>query len=325
MPISPTQDQLQTSLRSFLLAVLPAGVDVIIAIENRVPESAVPNFVIISPPRYERSDTNIDTYADVRFTGSIAAETASVTASIAPATAIPNVMPSGVLNVTAVGSGTLVVGGSLSGTGVAAGTQITAQLSGAAGGIGTYSVNFSQLVPSTTIAEVYGLMTVSVVSFGTIAVGAPVFGVGVTTGSTIKALGTGSGGVGTYAVSPSQTVGSETLAAGGKILQQNMKAIFQVDFHSGDNTAPDMAQICSTTLRDSYGVDLFAAQSPNYGVVPLYADDPKFMPFLNEAAQIEWRYLLDVYLQCNQSVVVPCQFMDEITPVLVDVETAYTP
>lgn len=67
---------------------------------------------------------------------------ASVTGSIAGTT----------LTVTAVGSGALVGGQSLTGTGVVTGTQIVSQLTGTTGGVGTYSVNNSQTVASTTIA-----------------------------------------------------------------------------------------------------------------------------------------------------------------------------
>jgi hypothetical protein len=70
-----------------------------------------------------------------------AAPAASVTGSIATTT----------LTVTAVGSGTLSVGQTLSGSGVTAGTKITAQLTGTDGGIGTYTVSESQTASSTTI------------------------------------------------------------------------------------------------------------------------------------------------------------------------------
>ena len=56
-----------------------------------------------------------------------------------------------VLDVTAVGSGTLAVGSPLSGTGIPAGTKITALISGA-GGIGTYRVNNAATTISETIA-----------------------------------------------------------------------------------------------------------------------------------------------------------------------------
>jgi hypothetical protein len=56
-------------------------------------------------------------------------------------------------------------------------------------------------------------LTVSTVASGTIAVGQTVLGAGVTSGTTITALGTGTGGAGTYTVSASQTVSSESLGA----------------------------------------------------------------------------------------------------------------
>jgi hypothetical protein len=66
--------------------------------------------------------------------------TASVTASIIATT----------MTVTAVGSGSLIVGMTLSGTGVTAGTTITALGTGT-GGTGTYTVSDSQTVAATTI------------------------------------------------------------------------------------------------------------------------------------------------------------------------------
>jgi hypothetical protein len=133
----------------------------------------------------------------------IAPETASVTGSI-----IGNL-----LTVTAVGSGTLVVGGTLSGTGVATGTMITQQLTGTTGGIGTYTVNIpEQNAASTTISETYGLLTVGGTVTGSFGVGDEVTGTGVTAGTYITSLGTGTGGAGTYNVSVSQTVASEAIS-----------------------------------------------------------------------------------------------------------------
>ena len=66
------------------------------------------------------------------------------------------------LNVTAVTSGTLAVGQLLSGTGITSGTVITALGTGT-GGTGTYTVNLSQTVASTTVTAssqtgaVYGM------------------------------------------------------------------------------------------------------------------------------------------------------------------------
>ena len=55
------------------------------------------------------------------------------------------------------------------------------------------------------------VLTVTAVTSGTLAVGQPVSGAGVTAGTYISALGTGTGGVGTYTVSVSQTVASTAL------------------------------------------------------------------------------------------------------------------
>ena len=55
------------------------------------------------------------------------------------------------LNVTVLGSGTLYVGNTISGTGVTPGTTILAQVSGTTGGVGHYTVSINQTVASTTI------------------------------------------------------------------------------------------------------------------------------------------------------------------------------
>jgi hypothetical protein len=158
-------------------------------------------------------------YADgkVTFAATGAPATASGTASsIAAATAI-SVTGTIVGNVfTAVSglSGTIVPGAILTGTGVATGTQVTAQLSGTAGGLGTYSVNIpDQAVTSTTIGGTYGTLTVGGTVTGAFGVGDTLSGSGVTAGTTLWGLGTGTGGAGTYVVSPSQTAASTTITA----------------------------------------------------------------------------------------------------------------
>lgn len=139
---------------------------------------------------------------------------ASVTGAIAPATATASGSIAGnVLTVGTVSAGTLVPGTVLTGTGVAANTTITGQLSGTAGGAGTYAVNVAQIVPTTTLTGSYGVLTVSAVSSGTISIGQTLSGTGVTTGTQVTGLGTGTGLTGTYYVSPSQTVSSGTISA----------------------------------------------------------------------------------------------------------------
>ena len=125
------------------------------------------------------------------------------------------------LTVTAITNGTIATGQSLFGVGVTAETVITALGSGS-GGIGTYTINLSQTVASRQMnstavaAKVTGsitatTLTVTAVASGTLYVGQTIQGTGVTALTIITALGTGSGGAGTYTVSTSQTVSSTTL------------------------------------------------------------------------------------------------------------------
>lgn len=153
-------------------------------------------------------------------TAAVAASTASVTGSIAPGTqgAIGTEAASyGILTVTAVGSGVLVVGETLSGTNVTTGTMITGQVSGTVGGVGVYSVNIPQTTASTTISGTYGTMTVSATGSGALVVGDILSGSGVTAGTYISAFGTGTGGNGTYIVTPNTVVSSTTVTAAGGI------------------------------------------------------------------------------------------------------------
>ncbi len=147
-------------------------------------------------------------------TAAIAAAAAtSVTGSIAPSNTPDGRYGVTTLTVTAVGSGTLVNGATISGSGVVTGTTIVSQISGTAGGVGTYEVSIPQVVASTTITAAYGVLTVSAVGSGALGVGDVLSGSGVTAGTFITQLGTGAGGTGTYYVNASQTVASETITA----------------------------------------------------------------------------------------------------------------
>ena len=147
------------------------------------------------------------TVANASVTASVAASTFSVTASI-----VDNVM-----TVTAVGSGTVVAGATISGTNVVSGTTVARQLTGTTGGVGTYSVSIAQTVASTTVSGTYGTMTVTAVASGTLAIGQVLGGANVTAASFITAFGTGTGGTGTYIVSPTQTAASATVTATGAV------------------------------------------------------------------------------------------------------------
>lgn len=308
-----------TALRAFLLDRLPSGVEVVQGIVNRVAEPAVPNFAVMTLIRVTRLATNTDTQQDVKFTGTIAPGTAAFTGSIAPTPAAPGVMPTGILSVSA-GSGPIVNGALVTGAGVLDETFVTGQIDGTPGGQGRYTVSVAQTVLSGALALSYGLMTVSAVAFGTIGVGANVYGIGVAVPTVVRALGSGAGLTGTYIVDPTQTFGSGTLSAGGKLIRQNAVFTVQLDFHSLDSTtAADMAQTISSAFRDPYGVEFFNAL--NDAITPLYADDPRFLPMQNENQQYEQRWMVEANLQVNQTTRVPAQYADVASVVLISVDT----
>jgi hypothetical protein len=138
----------------------------------------------------------------------ISAQTFSVTGSIS----------GNVLTVTAVGSGSVVPGAIISGTGVTTGNSIASQLTGTALGIGTYLLAYGEeTTVSETISGTYGLFTPGGTITGTFAVGQTLTGTGITAGTTITAFGTGTGGAGTYYVNLTQTASSGTVTAASNL------------------------------------------------------------------------------------------------------------
>jgi hypothetical protein len=149
----------------------------------------------------------------------------SMTASIAalPGSATTSTIVDNVFTVQTLASGNFYPGSVLSGTNVVSGTVITQQLTGTAGGStgATYLVSpGGQTVTSTTITGAAGLMTVTAATTGTVHVGdALVAGGGGNTaavgGTTVTALGTGTGGTGTYVVNNNTVVTSGVIAGTG--------------------------------------------------------------------------------------------------------------
>jgi len=167
--------------------------------------------------RVSISDNGINVYivdGTYRYTWVIGTQTAAIFTGSTSGTT---------LTVTSVKSGTIAVGQQFFAIGGAQETVITALGTGS-GGVGTYTINInqnlisSQFYTSSSGAIVTGAiagttLTVSAVSSGTLYVGQTIQGAGVTANTMITALGTGTGGTGTYTVSTSQTVASETLYA----------------------------------------------------------------------------------------------------------------
>jgi hypothetical protein len=120
------------------------------------------------------------------------------------------------------------------------------------------------------------------------------------------------GGIGTYEISVSQTVNSSPMAAGTETLLQPTGLAIQLDVH-GPNSWNN-ANIITTIFRDEKGVLLFLEQG--LVVVPLYCDDPRQTPFINEQDQIEDRFVITARFEADQKVTVSQQFTQEpvVTP-----------
>jgi hypothetical protein len=125
------------------------------------------------------------------------------------------------MTVTELFSGTIAVGQQVFGVGVDQETVITALGTGT-GGAGTYTVSNSQTAAagrynSAQVNAVFTgstsgtTLTVTSVASGTLHAGMTITNSTLSTKTVITALGTGTGGAGTYTISNSQTVGSSTM------------------------------------------------------------------------------------------------------------------
>lgn len=100
--------------------------------------------------------------------------------------------------------------GSISGTGVPANTYLVSQTSGTPNGAGVYVTNNATTSSTNAIVSTSTTVDVSAAS-GTIVIGQELVGTSVTTGTYIAALGTGTGGIGTYITTVKQNVASEAM------------------------------------------------------------------------------------------------------------------
>ena len=122
------------------------------------------------------------------------------------------------LNVTSIENGTISVGSQIFGIGILPGTVITS-------GSGFFwTVNLSQNTTPQRLNTSFAsciftgsisttILTVSAVSQGSLKIGTTIVGAGIPTNVIITALGSGTGGTGTYTLSSSLSIGSETMYA----------------------------------------------------------------------------------------------------------------
>lgn len=109
-----------TVMRAFLLGILPPGTQVVRGQDNRVAEPSSADFVVMTPVHQTRLSFNVDVFADCAFVGSINA--------------------AGVLSITQMLHGTVVVGNQLLGVGIPNATYVQGTISGT-GGVGTYQLS----------------------------------------------------------------------------------------------------------------------------------------------------------------------------------------
>ena len=144
------------------------------------------------------------------------------------------------LTVSAVASGILSIGDVLTGTGVTAGTTITALGTGT-GGTGTYTVSASQTVASTQITAASTVLNVTAVASGAVVVGEPISGTNVGANSVVVSQGTGTGGTGTYNTSTRQTFAPTTVTASSAV-----ETRWYIDDFAGGTGAPGELAMIST-------------------------------------------------------------------------------
>jgi hypothetical protein len=159
---------------------------------------------------------------------------------------------------------------------------------------------------------------------GALKAGNTVWGQGVSANTVILSQSSGTpGGIGAYIVSNAQAVASENMAAGYETLTQPTEFHLQIDVHGP--ASMQNAITLSTLLRDDAGVQAFEALNLPYLISPLYADDPKQIPFANDQQQVEYRWVVDARAQVDFTATLPLQFATEIATGLINVDVVYPP
>lgn len=170
--------------------------------------------------------------------------------------------------------------------------------------------NITTYAPSSFTGSIAGgVLTVSAVTLGSVTPGNMLFGTGLAANTIVGAQQSGpSGGVGTYAVTPAQTLGSTLLACGSKTALQPVDITIQLDIHGPGSF--DNSGVVQTMFRDEYAITLFSPWSS--GISPLYCEDAIEMTFVNDQTQVEQRWVLSAHLHVNTSIVIPAQFASTV-------------
>lgn len=119
------------------------------------------------------------------------------------------------------------------------------------------------------------------------------------------------------ALSLPRTTYADVPSAGTMTLTRPTQWTAQIDCYG--ESAQDMALAVSIALRSGYGCDALSSS----GAQPLYAGEPRQMPFITGEDQYLERWSLDAVLQFNPSISVPQQFADKLEIGLINVPVAY--
>ena len=195
---------------------------------------------------------------------------------------------------------------------------------------GRLATNVDAYADAAYLASISGtVMMVTEVLLGAVLIGATVFGVNVAPGTVILPNGSGTGGIGAYIVRPPQTVASAVLASGARSAMMETEVLYQCDVHGPNSN--DNAELISTLFRDEWGFEEFLRASKAAGldpslITPLYADDPKQVPFINDQNQFEYRWIVEARIQANQTAVnIPQQFFDQFDISLAEIDATFPP
>jgi microcystin-dependent protein len=143
---------------------------------------------------------------------------------------------------------------------------ILAQLTGTTGGAGTYTISSPQTLSSAvSFTGTANILTVSAVTSGVIRIGQTISGAGITVGTTVYANVSGTGGIGTYLVTNTQTVASTTITA---TVPDSGRVIASAQNHAFENHAHSTSYFYNFTGGGA-GVN-YAANNYNTGTFPSY-------------------------------------------------------
>lgn len=183
---------------------------------------------------------------------------------------------------------------------------------------GRLSTNRDSFADCRFIGAISGdVLTVSVVDYGSLAVGRRIFSVDMAPGTEITESLSGN----SYRVSRPQALSERVMAAGTISIDQHVEMVMQLDVH-GPRSA-DNSVVLSTIFRDAYGTELFQRLA-GCGITPLYTDDPRNLAFINGADQYEYRWIVDVHLQINQTLLnIPQEAAESVTVGLIPVDVKY--